>query len=709
MKNAVYSIGILAALLAVSCSIEENRIEYPDTDNCPKLKLTGYTYPETKVSIGEKDGEAYPLLWEAGDAVAIWSRNLTTTSSEEGEPVFNGNIAGEQAELYSGNAGQTSGVFQANNSFSVDSDEAIVITYPAASVKFTDGKISGTIPSIQEQRSGNSSIHLGNSAFAYAETMLKAGQTEDVSFTLRQKTAFVKAILSTSEFSEHKLVGAKLYSPGSILSGNVVYDLDNEAAGLSVSDASETVGAKLRKPVEFDGPRELYFTAVPCDLTGKDTYLIVTMEDDSKTVTIPAKINGGELRESCLSVITLSNISTSTNEYKWYDPVEVRDLVDGWAYGPQNTYFMEARPSGEGETSLRIDVRARGDFSKVKEPKYCGLITGSSSFGSRKSFHLADGINVYEEQPSTSVNSDYTVDIWCYDQSQNGYWGVVGIYDEDYNILWSYMISKYYTGDELKDVSYPGTDIVILDRILGCQQSNAMSEEKGTFDYNSWAWFQWGRKDPAMWSNSGKPNYTKSAPPAGADISVAISHPSVVYGYVSGTDGDWNFKEHRSDLWGGVNNTLDWYDPDASGHKTIYDPCPQGYRVPDPKVFAEVIKKCEIWEVPNSHSLQPSENIREDSPFRGSNTSVLAYPLGGGKYDYWPYAGARFGNQETNWGNRTSSNNRHGATYWSNGVNPKNTNQAIMLEYCYFSTAYNQGTRQTANRAQGFTVRCQKE
>lgn len=122
-----------------------------------------------------------------------------------------------------------------------------------------------------------------------------------------------------------------------------------------------------------------------------------------------------------------------------------------------------------------------------------------------------------------------------------------------------------------------------------------------------------------------------------------------------------------------------------------------------------MIKKCEIWEVPNSHSLQPSENIREDSPFRGSNTSVLAYPLGGGKYDYWPYAGARFGNQETNWGNRTSSNNRHGATYWSNGVNPKNTNQAIMLEYCYFSTAYNQGTRQTANRAQGFTVRCQKE
>ena len=90
--------------------------------------------------------------------------------------------------------------------------------------------------------------------------MLKAGQTEDVSFTLRQKTAFVKAILSTSEFSDLKLVGAKLYSPGSILSGNVVYDLDNEAAGLSVSDASETVGAKLRKPVEFDGPGTLFYS-----------------------------------------------------------------------------------------------------------------------------------------------------------------------------------------------------------------------------------------------------------------------------------------------------------------------------------------------------------------------------------------------------------------------------------------------------------------
>ena len=165
--------------------------------------------------------------------------------------------------------------------------------------------------------------------------------------------------------------------------------------------------------------------------------------------------------------------------------------------------------------------------------------------------------------------------------------------------------------------------------------------------------------------------------------------------------------ERRTDLWGGVNNTSNWYDANATGHKTIYDPCPEGYRVPDARVFKEVEDKAERWEISNGSEYQTTDVIKSDSPF-ASTYSTLAYPLGDGKYDYWPYAGAKWGSNN-NWGNRTASPNKHAAIYWANSVDPTATNLGVMMEYCYFSSAVNVNSRQTASRAQAFAVRCQKE
>lgn len=706
-----------AALVAVSCSMEETKPEVPSAGHGTRLTLTGYTYPETKVSIGEKDGSKYPLLWGPGDAIAIYSKDVTTISGKEGvKDTVIGTIIGEQAEVYSGSVGKSSGVFQTNNAFSVDKDQDIVITYPTSSVTYTDGKISGTLNALQEQRSANSSIHVGNNAFAFAETSLKAGQTEGVQFTLEQKTAFVKVILSTTEFSSLNLVSAKLYSPDSQLSGKMEYDLASKQ--MTVSETENSVGAKLRTPVPFSSAQTLYFTALPCDLTGKDVYLIVTMKDDKKTVTIPAKIKGGELRESCLSVITLDNISTSTNEFKWYDPVEVRDLLVAWAFGPQNTYYVAVEDNVE--QTLKLDVRARGDISKISgAPKYYGLIAHAAQ-GGRKLLQLPGDVTAYQETPTNLVNDDYTIDVIVKaPYSSLGSYGVVAIYDENYKILWSYMICSYKADDPIQGVAYPGTDYILMDRALGAASSNATGLAAKKME-STVAYFQWGRKDPFGWSNSRLAHYQMTFPPEGADVSTAIEHPYIVYGFNSGTDGDWQRKEHRTDLWGGVNNTTDWNDPDGVGHKTIYDPCPEGWRVPDARVMAEVQSKAEIWEVRIGKDLkyysgtdetkynpnQSADMVNTNSPFYG-NTSVLAYPLGDGSYDFWPYFGARFGNQ-ANWGNRTATNNITGCCYWANSIVPT-TGQGVMMEYCYFSTSASHGERHGANRAQSFPVRCQKE
>ena len=715
MKKYILALG-LAALTAASCSINENKLAQPETAG-PRLVLSGETTVNTKVSVGEKDGDIYPLLWVTGDVIRVSTKGAAVATEEA--PAPEGTFSNEAATLFGESSGSASGVFQTTNSLVAASDMDIVITYPGTAV-YSEGVLTSSVPALQTQRSANSSVHVGNYALAYDnDVTLAAGQTEDVTFQLEQKTAFVKLVLSTSEYSSYNLTGASLYAAGAKLSGDVAYDI--ESATLTVTNEGETVGAEISRPEAFSSAQEVYFTALPCDLTSNEqVYVIVTMENPAgnETVTIPVKVTGGLLKESCLSVIEVSGISASSipAEFKWYDPVETRDLVDGWAYGKQNTYLIEQKAKGEGETHLSIDVRARGDFSKVKEPVYYGLLTGSSemynntSGGGRQLLHLPNDVKAYEATPTNTVNEDYTIDVYCYDQSANGRWGVVALYDKDYNIIWSFMIWRYLAGDDPReqDVKYPNGNIVLMDRILGASYGNELAAEKGTFD-GAAAYFQWGRKDPFMWSNSGQ-QYNEITTPVGSDVSTAIASPHIIHAYGgSATDkGDWQEKEHRADLWGGVNNTTEWYDPSSTGYKTIYDPCPEGYRVPDANVFYEVKRNAERWEISNGLAFQDESVIKEDSPFTSGGVSVLAYPLGDGKYDYWPYAGAHWAGAGANWGNRPSSNNKHAALYWSNNVIPTSIERAVCLQYCYFSSNYNDTTTD-AVRARTFAVRCQKD
>ena len=95
------------------------------------------------------------------------------------------------------------------------------------------------------------------------------------------------------------------------------------------------------------------------------------------------------------------------------------------------------------------------------------------------------------------------------------------------------------------------------------------------------------------------------------------------------------------------------------------------------------------------------------------NHSVLAYPLGGGKYDYWPFLGY-IGNAAANGkytDGRSSSTHCHALYAWSNASTysamSKNLGRAACLEYCYFSAKIEQRT--DMNQSYGFPVRCQKE
>ena len=80
MKNRLFAIGAMI-LMMTSCTQDElissdNGKEPATAGSC--LTLVGLSSPQTRVSIGDKTGDVYPVLWSEGDALGVFSRTAGT-------------------------------------------------------------------------------------------------------------------------------------------------------------------------------------------------------------------------------------------------------------------------------------------------------------------------------------------------------------------------------------------------------------------------------------------------------------------------------------------------------------------------------------------------------------------------------------------------------------------------------------------------------
>lgn len=161
---------------------------------------------------------------------------------------------------------------------------------------------------------------------------------------------------------------------------------------------------------------------------------------------------------------------------------------------------------------------------------------------------------------------------------------LVAICDASDNILWSYHI---WISDPV-DVSYQNDSIgsfKMMDRNLGALCTTLK-------DQNSYGiFYQWGRKDPFP-----RPHDIKR--PTGNPYSVTDIEltPNAAMTVETGTIGytikhpDTRILAAATWLYSGANTGL-WGNTDekhtkALGVKTVYDPCPEGYRVADPACYA---------------------------------------------------------------------------------------------------------------------------
>jgi uncharacterized protein (TIGR02145 family) len=261
---------------------------------------------------------------------------------------------------------------------------------------------------------------------------------------------------------------------------------------------------------------------------------------------------------------------------------------------------------------------------------------------------------------------------------------VIAAKDAARNILWSWHI---WLTDQPTEQEYYHNTRTIMDRNLGA--TSATPGGVGALGLL----YQWGRKDPFLGSSSiSSGTVAKSTnywPPAVSSdssrgtIAYAIANPTTFITSNS-TNYDWYFTGNN------VSDNGRWTTSESS--KSIYDPCPSGWRVPDGG-------KNGIW----SNALGSSSIFTQSSLFDSTNKGVnFSGKFGQDQTIWYPASGCLIYDD----GSLIKVGN--GGYFWS--ASPSDDYYAYNADYLLIKVENYEVRPSTKNyRANGYSVRCVKE
>lgn len=365
---------------------------------------------------------------------------------------------------------------------------------------------------------------------------------------------------------EDKLLNTMSIKSEVPVTGNMIYDLVNGT--VPVAPNGREVTLTLPDTPSLKEPCDTWFVLYPDDLSGKDLSMQLICTDKSM-VDIKVTPEALSLAPSRMNAMTIS----------------LADLIE----------------TGDAEISeYRVDLSADGTAN-------CYVVSSAEKYKFRptkgNSSDIPEGMTkvdwLWMSEADLLTNISYEKGMVTFDAGDKKGNAVIGAFNEGGEIVWSWHI--WLTDDPTANLHYGMSSAwQIMDRNLGAVST-------GIDDYLSYGlYYQWGRKDPFIGpKHSGtkvkreeQPGFTTATAEhvvnpsyqlafnlikntdlvSGDEVYYTIAHPMDFICFDEESNGSgqsWFNSPFASlkNLWG-------YNEATGSSSKTIYDPCPPGYKVP---------------------------------------------------------------------------------------------------------------------------------
>ena len=664
----------MLALAAVACNKETAQDEQIADVADTGLSISGYASSEedSRMAVEEGKGYGYPCVWNAGDKIAIRTAG--------GKTVATGTLstgAGERFATFTLSAG----------SITPSEGETVRVVYPNHRVMTFS---NNTLPTDQTQAgAGNPNNSITANAFACADITYSASGFP-AKFALRHLLSYIRLSLSSEAFAGVTLNSVTLSCPGAALSGT--YSTDYNSLAVTPKEGVDHVTVSFTDPLVLNGARkDIWFTVLPVNLSGKTVRLTYNLTTPDETFDVSTTLDGIRLEQGMAYTIN----RVGFNPVPGFCPIDTRIRVgDGHAYGQANTFLIQCKDGSTytGGTykenpaipsSVTIDYRVRGDRATAVIPDGVSFGWATTAYGITQNAAQAY-LPRYTDYPNSNVDPtgfSFTVDEDNYTVTVTNNSAHAGapilLMMKDGKVLWGWSFWNIAAdGTTLKVEQVGAASYQLANLEIGCPTEN----------YTQWAankasdaskpdpiWrmiykYQWGRYLPTFWTTywslriAGNETYGNSgnvpAFAGPAAMAQALEHP---YGLivpeptaVNASIEDW-LSSANGALWGNCS-------PDklTIGKKTVYDPCPKGWRVPD---FYNLQSRryAESWT---------ALSVAGYYGWKGANSTVVGVQVG----TYFPASGAtlnKIGNlsaTEARIANAGGNNNgvSAGGGWWTN-------------------------------------------
>ena len=531
MKKILAIILAISAGLFVSCTQEDKIETKPEVEVSKGLVFTATTEPTTKIAL-EKEGDTYNVLWRSGDMIAV--RNYVYGTPPVGFYTTTSNTSHGDFTYHSGTE-LTTGSYYA--------------FYPAEYWS----KQNAAYPITQNYTPGVIKAPM----FAYSTT---------TNLQFKNIGGLIRINLKTP-LEGKKVKKIYLYSSAQSLSGtitNITSLKNNPTATVDQnSPAQHPVILECgNEGVEIGSDPTPFYFAVPANTYNELTICVITVDGIKQTYT---------LKSDKSIVVERSSIADITLTFD-KNP-EITDLSQK---GTANTYIVyssgyykfKATVKGNGgldpvtgTTATEINKNDISGVTVLWDLKQRGY--GVHYDSKMQTHHIVyhDGYVYFYNNFAMQGNSYVAIF-----KDKEG--GTAGVYDKGIDeILWSWLI---WSTEEPSSVLYNG--MVFMDRNIG-------SVTTGTFDdggYTAGFSYQWGR--PYPFASAYKKQYTPfnyvpgrttifdfPSFPSGTTVEYSVAHPT---SFFQPPSGNWmSSAAFKNNMW-------------SDDVKTIYDPCPVGWKVP---------------------------------------------------------------------------------------------------------------------------------